>query len=53
MYDEISSLLDVLKLASNYYGFLAKSIIKKNEEITDKEIGENIAKKYREVIKDV
>ena len=47
--DEISSLLDVLKLASNYYGFLAKSIIKKNEEITDKEIGENI-KKIRDFI---
>lgn len=40
--DETSSLLDVLKLASNYYGFMAKLMIKKNEEITDKEIGEKI-----------
>lgn len=36
--DETSSLLDVLKLASNYYGFMAKSMIKKNEEITDKKL---------------
>ena len=40
--DETSSLLDVLKLASNYYWFIARSMIKKNEEITDKEIGETI-----------
>ena len=40
--DETSSLLDVLKLASNYYWFMARSMIKKNEEITDKEIGETI-----------
>ena len=38
--DETSSLLDVLKIASNYYGFMAKAMIKKNEEITDKEIGD-------------
>lgn len=38
--DETSSLLDVLKIASNFYGFMAKSMIKKNEDITDKEIGE-------------
>lgn len=47
--DETSSLLDVLKLASNYYGFMAKSMIKKNEEITDKEIGE-MAKDIRNFI---
>lgn len=47
--DETSSLLDVLKLASNYYGFMAKSMIKKNEEITDKEIGE-LTKEIRNFI---
>ena len=47
--DETSSLLDVLKLASNYYGFMAKSIIKKNEEITDIEIGE-LVKEIRDFI---
>lgn len=47
--DETSSLLDVLKLASNYYGFMASSMIKKNEEITDKEIGE-MAKDIRNFI---
>lgn len=47
--DETSSLLDILKLASNYYGFMAKSMIKKNEEITDKEIGE-MAKDIRNFI---
>ena len=47
--DETSSLLDVLKLASNYYGFMAKSMIKKNEEITDTEIGE-LAKEIRDFI---
>ena len=47
--DETSSLLDVLKLASNYYGFMAKSMIKKNEEITDAEIGE-LAKEIRNFI---
>lgn len=47
--DETSSLLDVLKLASNYYGFMAKAMIKKNEEITDKEIGE-MAKDIRNFI---
>lgn len=40
--DETSSLLDVLKFASRYYGYMAKIMIKNNEEITDKEIGENI-----------
>ena len=40
--DDTSSLLDVIKLANNYYWFMAKSIIKKNEEITDKEIGDTI-----------
>ena len=47
--DETSSLLDVLKIASHYYGFMAKSMIKKNEEITDKEIGE-LAKEIRDFI---
>ena len=47
--DDTSSLLDVLKLASNYYWFMAKAMIKKNEEITDKEIGET-AKKIRDFI---
>ena len=47
--DETSSLLDVLKLASNYYGFMAKSMIKKNEEITDTEIGD-LAKEIRDFI---
>lgn len=47
--DETSSLLDVLKLASNYYWFMAKAMIKKNEEITDKEIGQT-AKKIRDFI---
>ena len=47
--DETSSLLDVLKLASNYYGFMAKSMIKKNEEITDTEIGE-MSKAIRDFI---
>lgn len=42
--DETSSLFDVLKFASNYYGFMAKSMIKKNEEITDVEIGELVGK---------
>ena len=47
--DETSSMLDVLKLASNYYGFMAKAIIKKNQEITDKEIGE-MAKNIRDFV---
>ncbi len=47
--NETSSLLDVLKLASSYYGFMAKSMIKKNEEITDEEIGEK-AKQIRDFI---
>lgn len=47
--DDTSSLLDVLKLASSYYWFMAKAMIKKNEEITDKEIGET-AKKIRDFI---
>lgn len=47
--DETSSLLDVLKFASNYYGFMAKAMIKKNDEITDKEIGE-MAKAIRSFI---
>lgn len=38
--DETSSILDVLKIASHYYGFMAKEIIEKYPEITDKELGE-------------
>ena len=47
--DETSSLLDVLKIGSHYYGFMAKEIIKKYPEITDKELGE-MAKKIRDFI---
>lgn len=47
--DETSSLFDVLKFASSYYGYMAKAMIKHNEDITDKEIGEN-AKKIRKFI---
>ena len=47
--DETSSLFDVLKFASSYYGYMAKAMIKHNEDITDKEIGEN-AKKIRDFI---
>ena len=39
---ETSTLFDVLKLASYYYGFMARAIIKKNNEVTDKEISEMI-----------
>lgn len=42
--DETSSLFDVLKFASSYYGYMAKAMIKHNEDITDKEIGENAEK---------
>ena len=38
--DETSSLFDVLEFASSYYGYMAKAMIKNNEDITDKEIGE-------------
>ena len=47
--DETSSLLDILKLGSNFYSFMAKAIIKKNDEITDKELGE-MAKRIRDFI---
>ena len=47
--DETSSILDVLKIASHYYGFMAKEIIKKYPEITDKELGE-MAKNIRDFI---
>ena len=47
--DETSSILDVLKIASHYYGFMAKEIIKKYPEITDKEIGE-MAKAIRDYV---
>ena len=47
--DETSSILDVLKLGSYYYGFMAKEIIKKYPEITDKELGE-MAKNIRDFI---
>lgn len=42
--DETSTFLDVLKVATYYYGFMAKSIIKKYPEITDKEIDDMILK---------
>ncbi len=38
--DETSSILDALKMGSYYYGFMAKEIIKKYPEITDKELSE-------------
>ena len=47
--DDTSSILDVLKLGSYYYGFMAKEIIKKNPEITDKELGE-MAQNIRDFI---
>jgi len=47
--DETSSILDVLKIGSYYYGFMAKEIIKKNPEITDKELGE-MAQNIRDFI---
>ena len=47
--DETSSILDVLKIASHYYGFMAKEIIKKYPEVTDKELGE-MAKNIRDFI---
>lgn len=47
--DETSSILDVLKIGSHYYGFMAKEIIKKYPEITDQELGE-MAKKIRDFI---
>lgn len=47
--DETSSILDVLKIGSHYYGFMAKEIIKKYPEITDKELGE-LANKIRDFI---
>lgn len=47
--DDTSSILDVLKLASYHYGFMAKEIIKKYPEITDKELGE-MAKNIRDFI---
>ena len=47
--DETSSLLDVLKFAGSYYGYMAKAMIKNNEDITDKEIGET-AEKIRNFI---
>ena len=47
--DETSSILDVLKIASHYYGFMAKEIIKKYPEITDKELGE-MAKNIRDFL---
>lgn len=47
--DETSSLYDVIKFASSYYGYMAKVMIKNNEEITDKEIGEK-AEKIRKFV---
>ena len=47
--DEASSLFDVLRFASTYYGYMAKAMIKNNEDITDKEIGEK-AEKIRKFV---
>lgn len=47
--DETSSVLDVLKMGSYYYGFMAKEIIKKYPEITDQELSE-MAKDIRDFI---
>ena len=47
--DETSSLYDVIKFASSYYGYMAKVMIKNNEDITDKEIGEK-AEKIRKFV---
>lgn len=47
--DDTSSILDVLKLGSSEYGFMAKAIIKKNDEITDKELGD-LVKEIRNFI---
>ena len=47
--DEASSLFDVLRFASSYYGYMAKAMIKNNEDITDKEIGEK-AEKIRKFV---
>ena len=47
--DETSSLYDVMKFASSYYGYMAKVMIKNNEDITDKEIGEK-AEKIRKFV---
>lgn len=40
--DDTSSILDVLKIGSSDFSFMAKAIIKKNEEITDKEVSDLI-----------
>lgn len=47
--DDTSSILDVLKLGSSEYGFMAKAIINKNDEITDKELGD-LVKEIRDFI---
>mgnify|MGYP004497531877 FL=1 len=47
--DDTSSILNVLEIASYYYGFMAKEIIKKYPEITDKELGE-MAKEIRDFV---
>lgn len=48
--DDTSKILDVLKMASYYYGFLARTIIKKYPEITEPEIDKMI-EKYRKFIR--
>lgn len=40
--DDTSSILDVLKIGSSDFSFMAKAIIKKNEEIIDKEVSDLI-----------
>ena len=47
--DDTSSILNILEIASYYYGFMAKEIIKKYPEITDKELGE-MAKEIRDFV---
>lgn len=47
--DDTSSILDVLKLGSSEYGFMAKAIIMKNDEITDKELSD-LVKEIRDFI---
>lgn len=49
---DTSTYLDVLKIASYYYNFLAKTIIKKEPEITDQEITKKI-EKFKNLIKNM
>lgn len=40
--DETSTMYDILKIATYYYGFLARCLIKQNQEITPQEITDKI-----------